>query len=69
MKLNQINQYFSKSVTFLKEVLLELKRVNWLTRQETLKYTLIVIITSVVVAAFLGGLDFVFTKLIEKVVL
>ena len=59
----------AKIIVFLKEVYLELKKVNWPTRQETLKYTLIVIGISVVTAAFLGGLDVVFTTLLNKFIL
>ncbi|PIW92119.1 MAG: preprotein translocase subunit SecE, partial [Candidatus Nealsonbacteria bacterium CG_4_8_14_3_um_filter_37_23] len=32
---------FTKIITFLKEVKLEIKKVNWPTRQETIRYTLI----------------------------
>jgi len=59
----------NKIVTFLKEVRLEMKKVNWPTRQETLRYTLIVIGISVVVAIFLGALDFIFTTLLNKFIL
>jgi preprotein translocase subunit SecE len=58
-----------KIVTFLKEVRLEMKKVNWPTRQQTVRYTLIVIGVSVAVAAFLGGLDFLFTTILNKFVL
>jgi len=60
---------FTKITTFLKEVRLEMKKVNWPTRKETTRYTLIVIGVSLVVAAFLGGLDFIFTTLLNKFVL
>jgi len=59
----------NKIVTFLKEVRLEMKKVNWPTRQETLRYTLIIIGVSVVVAIFLGALDFIFTTLLNKFIL
>lgn len=59
----------AKIITFLKEVRLEMKRVNWPTRAETFKYTLIVIGFSVAVAVFLGTLDFIFTTLLNKFVL
>ncbi len=55
--------------TFLKEVKVELKKVNWPTKQETIKYTLIVIGVSLAVMIFLGGLDFLFTWLIGKYIL
>ncbi len=56
---------FTKIITFLKEVRLEMKKVNWPTRQQTIRYTLIVIGISVAVAAFLGGLDFIFTNILK----
>jgi len=59
----------NKLITFLKEVKLELKKVNWPTRQETIRYTLIVIGVSTGVAIFLGGLDFLFTIILDKLVL
>jgi len=55
-----------KIITFLKEVRIEMKKVNWPTRQETIRYTLIVIGVSLTVAIFLGTLDFIFTTLLNK---
>ncbi|MCD6550547.1 preprotein translocase subunit SecE [bacterium] len=60
---------FSKLATFLKEVYLEIKKVNWPTKQEALKYTLIVIGVSAGVALFLGGLDFIFSRLLNIFIL
>jgi len=60
---------FGKITTFLKEVRLEVKKVNWPTRQQTIRYTLIILGISLVIAAFLGGLDFLFTILLEKFIL
>lgn len=48
---------------FVREVLAELKKVTWPTRQETVKLTVVVVIISVLVGAFVGGLDLVFLKL------
>ena len=59
----------NKITTFLKEVRLEMKKVNWPSRQETIQYTLIVIGVSVVVAIYLGGLDFIFSFLLNKLIL
>jgi len=58
-----------KIITFLKEVKVELKKVNWPTKNETIKYTLIIIGVSLAVAMFLGGLDFIFTWLISKFII
>jgi len=42
---------------FVKEVQAELKKVTWPTRQETIKLTGVVIVISLAVAFFIGGLD------------
>ena len=54
--------------TFLKEVYVELKRVSWLSRKDIVRYTLIVLAFSAAVAAFLGGLDFIFSEIIKRLV-
>ena len=60
---------FDRIRSFLKEVLLEAKKVNWPTQKEVLRYTLLVIGLSVILAIFLGGTDVFFTRLINKVIL
>ncbi len=54
---------------FLKDVKLELSRVNWPSRQDTVKYTMVVIVFSVVMSLFLGGLDAVFSFLLNRFIL
>jgi len=54
--------------TFFKEVKMEMKKVNWLTKRETIRYTLIVIGISVAVAIYLGSLDFIFTTILNRFV-
>ena len=58
----------NKIALFLKEVRLEMKKVNWPTRNETVKYTLVVVGFCLVVAAFLGSLDALFQFLLNKLV-
>jgi preprotein translocase subunit SecE len=65
----KISQLPKKAVQFIKEVRVELKRVTWPTRQQTIKYTLMVVGLSLAVAAFLGGLDFLFTWLLNNFVI
>jgi len=55
-------------VTFLRETKEELKKVVWPTKQEVIRLTIVVIVVSLIVGLFLGGLDFVFVKTIETVV-
>jgi preprotein translocase subunit SecE len=52
----------SRLVNYLKDSKAELKKVNWPTRKEATQHTIIVIILSLSVAAFLGVLDFAFAK-------
>ncbi|MBI2041709.1 MAG: preprotein translocase subunit SecE [Candidatus Nealsonbacteria bacterium] len=58
-----------KPVNFLKEVKMEIQKINWPTRDQTVRYTLIVIGISTVIAAFLGGMDFIFTSVLDKFIL
>jgi len=60
---------FQKILTFLKESKVELKKVVWPGREETIRYTLMVAVISGAVALFLGGLDFVFQWLLNKFIL
>ena len=54
-------------VSFLKEVQEELKKVVWPTREEVIRLTVVVIVISIVVGAYLGALDLVFSKAIELI--
>ena len=65
----KISNLPKKLVSFLKEVKLEMKKVNWPTRKETIKYTLIIIAVSIAVAVFLGGLDYIFTTILNRFIL
>jgi preprotein translocase subunit SecE len=58
-----------KSNNFFKEVYVELKKVNWLSRREVLRYTLMVLTITIIVAAFLGGLDYLFSTAIKSFIL
>lgn len=49
-------------VTFFKEVITELRRVTWPSREETIRYTAVVFAISVIVGAFIGGLDILFVN-------
>ncbi|MCL5438604.1 MAG: preprotein translocase subunit SecE [Patescibacteria group bacterium] len=55
-------------VKFLLEVRDELKKVTWPTQNEVIRLTLVVIAISMLVGFFIGGFDFIFTKLMELIV-
>jgi len=48
-----------KIFNFLKDVKLELTKVSWPTREQTVQYTLVVLGLSLFVAIFLGAWDWV----------
>jgi len=52
---------------FIRSVKLEMAQVKWPSHQETIRLTAMVIIVSAVVAAYAGGLDVLFTQLLQSV--
>ena len=58
---NIINKFVTNVISFLNEVKEELSKVAWPSREQTIRYTILVIIIAVVVGAFLGGLDYILT--------
>ena len=62
------NRSWQSLPTFFKEVKSELTKVTWLSRQQTLHLTAIVLAVSVVVALFISLLDYLFTKLMGLVI-
>jgi preprotein translocase subunit SecE len=55
-------------VNFFKEVRDELKKVVWPSRQEVIRLTSVVIIVSLGVGLFLGGVDLLLTKIVQLIV-
>ena len=55
-------------VKFFLEVKAELSKVVWPSRQETIKYTITVIVFSIVIAAILGAADYVLIQLLVKII-
>ena len=48
----------SKIKSFLKEARQEFNHINWPTKQETIRMVIIVIVISLVMAVYLGALDY-----------
>jgi len=51
---------------YVKESRAELEKVVWPTKTETIKLTVLVLIVSVLVGAYIAGLDTLFTLLVER---
>jgi preprotein translocase subunit SecE len=54
--------------SFFGEVKGELSKVVWPKKEEVIKLTLLILIISVIVGAYVGGLDYAFTLLLEYIV-
>jgi preprotein translocase subunit SecE len=52
----------TKPRQFVREVVAELGKVAWPTRQEVVSYSIVVLVSVVVIATVIFGMDFVFTK-------
>ena len=57
--------FMTNPIQFLKEARAELTKVVWPSRRETVRITVAVIVLSLVVAVFLGAVDYGLTKLFE----
>ena len=65
--------FFSKKImsifSYIKETKGELSHVNWPTRRQSVVFSLVVIIVSILVAFFLGFFDFVFSTLLDRLII
>jgi preprotein translocase subunit SecE len=52
---------------FVQDVLVEFRKVTWPSRPELINSTTVVIVVTVVLAFFLGGVDIGLTKLVERI--
>lgn len=51
---------------FFRTTVLELKKVDWPSREKTIRLTLIVIGVSLIIGIFIGGLDILLTQAVQK---
>lgn len=51
-----------KIIDYIKEVIAEAKNVTWPTRKQTIFFTITVLVVSLIIAYYLGLLDFLFGK-------
>lgn len=54
---------------FFQESRQEFKRINWPTWQETVNLTLVVVVISVGLAAFLGAVDYALSYILQNIIL
>ncbi len=59
--------FLQKGLQFFREVKIELKKVTWPTKKQTINSTVVIIIFVFIIAAFLGLVDFGLSKLVQVV--
>jgi preprotein translocase subunit SecE len=52
---------------FVRDVLAEFRKVTWPSRSELVNSTVVVIVVTVVLAFFLGGVDIVLARVVERI--
>lgn len=62
-----VNKQGKQRFKFVSDIISELKKVTWPTRQEATYLTTLVIIFTVVVAIILGVIDYGFSKLMNVI--
>ncbi len=58
----------NKAAKFISEVRMELKKVSWSTRRELINSTIVVIVSVVILAIFIGVCDLIWSNLINFVI-
>ena len=59
--------YLRRAQEFVKDVMIEFRKVSWPSRQELLNSTSVVIVVTVVLAFFLGGVDIGLARIVERI--
>jgi preprotein translocase subunit SecE len=52
---------------FIREVMVEFRKVTWPSRQELINSTAVVVVVTVVLALFLGGVDIGLARVVERI--
>ncbi|RMD51881.1 preprotein translocase subunit SecE [Candidatus Parcubacteria bacterium] len=58
----------NKIIRYLREAKRELEKVSWPTQQQTVRYAIIIIILSAILAVYFGGIDYLFNKGLEALI-
>lgn len=64
----KIDSFFMPNIFgFLIEVKEELKKVTWPNQEQTIRYTILVMLVAAVVGLLLGGLDYILTSITSAI--
>ena len=59
--------FLTRANEFIREVHAEFRKVTWPSRQELVNSTVVVIVVTVVLAFFLGGVDVALARIVERI--
>jgi preprotein translocase subunit SecE len=65
--MDKIKAFLTDTIQFFREVKVELQKVTFPTRQETVGSTLVVLVLTVIVAAYLGFSDWVLAAIVKMI--
>lgn len=61
--------FVERIIGYLREVWVELNRVDWPSRRELISMTIVVVVVLTVMAIYLGIFDYIYTVLVKRVLL
>lgn len=63
--MEKLRLYFEQSIQFFREVKVELQKVTFPTRQETVGSTIVVLVLTVIMAVYLGFSDWALARIVK----
>jgi len=64
--MEKVKAYLQNTIQFFREVKVELQKVTFPTRQETVGSTIVVLVLTVIVAGYLGISDWLLTWIVQR---
>ncbi len=64
--MDKIKGYFNQGVSFVKESWTELSKVHFSSPKDTLRATVVVVVVTLLMAAWLGVIDFFATRIVRQ---
>ncbi len=64
--MDRIKDYFNQGVSFVKEAWTELSKVHFSSPKDTLRATVVVVVVTLLMAAWLGVIDFFATRIVRQ---
>ena len=63
--MDKVKIYFEQAIQFFREVKVELQKVTFPTRQETVGSTIVVLVLTVIMAVYLGFSDWALSRIVK----